>query len=153
MISKSDRRFVHVQVVSHKHLRQRIEAFRVAGGVLPAESGASAADPAPLCGSEVSYQVLTQGVARSERTESHTQFDSPRAESIATSVGRHNPLRRKVRPPTVRHCARRLDRMRGVCVCACLHSGGDTWHRRAVQTTPCVSHGSAGQADPRVVLL
>lgn len=120
---------MHVQVVSHKHLRQRIEAFRVAGGVLPAESGASAADPAPLCGSEVSYQVLTQGVARSERTESHTQFDSPRAESIATSVGRHNPLRRKVRPPTVRHCARRLDRMRGVC--AYLHSGGDTWHRRA----------------------
>ena len=115
------KRFVHVQVVSHKHLRQRIEAFRVAGGVLPAESGASAADPTPLCGSELSYQVLTQGVARSERAESHTQLDSPRAESIATFVGRQNPLRRKVRPPTVRPCA-----WTACMVCAQSHSGADT---------------------------
>ncbi len=82
-----------MQVVSHKHLRQRIEHWVATGGSLPAESAATLAEVSRVCASEVSYQVLSQGPPRAD---SCALPDSPRAESVATSAGHVSTVRRRV---------------------------------------------------------
>ena len=87
----------HLQVVSHKHLRQRIDRWVATGGSLPAESAATLAEGSRMCASEASYQVLSQGPARAD---SCALPDSPRAESVATSAGQASTVRRRVGPPS-----------------------------------------------------
>ena len=86
---------VHMQVVSHKHLRQRIEHWVATGGSLPAEASAILAEDSRVCASEASYQVLSQGPPR---FDSGAMPDSPRADSVATSAGHASTVRRRVGP-------------------------------------------------------
>lgn len=80
-------------MIAHKHLRRRIERWIATGGVAPPE--VSAGEP-PLCASEASFQVLSQGEPP-PRAESAALLGSPRAESVATSASRRGAIRRKVR--------------------------------------------------------
>ena len=84
------------QVLSHKHLRQRIDSWVANGGSLPAESAAALAEQPPAFASEASYQVLSQGPARAD---SCAMPDSPRADSVATSAGHASAARPRVAPP------------------------------------------------------
>ena len=88
----------HMQVVSHKHLRQRIECWVATGGSMPADSAATLAEAPRMCASEASYQVLSQGPPRAD---SCTVPDSPRADSVATSAGHVSAVRRRVSPRSV----------------------------------------------------